>query len=98
MAYAVIAEFKVKPGCLEQFLEVAREDAEHSVRDEEGCLVFDVNVSAEDENTVILYEVYTSREAFDAHLKTPHLAKFRENFPPLIEDRVPGRFLNRVYP
>ena len=33
---------------------------------------------------VLFYEVYDSRAAFDAHLQTPHLARFREGFPALV--------------
>lgn len=49
------------------------------------------------ETTWLFYEVYDSREAFDDHLKTPHLDRFREAFPALIEEELPVRFLNRQW-
>jgi quinol monooxygenase YgiN len=41
-AFVVIAEFRVRPEKLADFLEAARDDAAHSVADEPGCRQFDV--------------------------------------------------------
>lgn len=94
----VIAEFQVKPGKLTAFLDAARDDAAHSVADEPGCRQFDVICPQGTEDTVVFYEVYDSRAAFDAHLETPHLARFRDAFPPLIIEEKPVRFSDRLYP
>eukprot|EP01031_Cornospumella_fuschlensis_P016542 gene16542-20219_t len=75
----------VKPACLDQFLALAREDASHSLRDEPGCRRFDVTVLQGVENRVLFYEIYDDRAAFEAHLSTPHLARFRAGFPALAE-------------
>lgn len=90
--YVVIAEFRVKPGCLEAFLAAAADDAAHSVADEPGCRRFDVVVAEGSEDTVVFYEIYHDRAAFAAHLQTPHLARFRAAFPPLVEAEMPVRF------
>ncbi|CUW98737.1 conserved hypothetical protein [Agrobacterium fabacearum S56] len=95
-AFVVIAEFRVKPDAMDVFLNAAQDDATHSVQDEPGCRQFDV-VRPESGNNVVFYEVYDSREAFDDHLKTPHLNRFREAFPALIEEELPVRFLNRQW-
>lgn len=97
-AFVVIAEFRVKAGMMPAFLEAARDDAAHSVADEPGCRQFDVVCPQTDDETVVFYEVYDDRAAFDAHLDTPHLARFRETFPPLIIEERPVRFLDRHYP
>jgi quinol monooxygenase YgiN len=91
--FVVIAEFQVKPGSIEAFLEIAVEDATASVRDEPGCRQFDV-VRDPDSPNVVFYEVYDDRTAFDRHLETPHLARFRERFPALVERELPVRFLS----
>ena len=93
-ALAVIAQFDVKPGEMEHFLEIARADATRSVMDEPGCLQFDIAVSADEPNLVTFYEVYLSRAAFDAHLQTPHLKRFKELFPELVECERTVRFLS----
>lgn len=97
-AFVVIAEFQVKPGKMDAFLEAAFDDARHSVADEAGCRQFDVIRPEASVDTVIFYEVYDSRSAFDAHLEMPHLACFQENFPPLIVEERPVRFSIRQHP
>ncbi|MGD9479299.1 putative quinol monooxygenase [Shinella sp. G-2] len=97
-AFVVIAEFRVRPERLAEFLEAARDDAAHSVADEPGCRQFDVVQPEGEGGIVVFYEVYDSREAFDAHLQTPHLDRFRRAFPPLILEERPVRFLQRRYP
>lgn len=97
-AFTVIAEFEVAAARLEEFLAAAREDATRSLADEPGCLQFDINVDeASPSSRVVFYEVYRSREAFDAHLETPHLAAFRDSLT-LVERELPVRFLTRRHP
>ncbi|WP_207481817.1 putative quinol monooxygenase [Arenibaculum pallidiluteum] len=100
--FVVIAEFVVKPGRMAEFLDAALDDARASLRDEPGCRQFDV-IRPETQpggfgDTVVFYEVYDNREAFDTHLQTAHLARFREAFPPLVETERPVRFAERVHP
>ena len=97
-AFVVIAEFRVRPGKLAAFLEAARDDAAHSVADEPGCRQFDIVQPEGEDGTVVFYEVYDDRQAFDAHLETPHLGRFRAAFPPLIIEERPVRFLQRCHP
>jgi quinol monooxygenase YgiN len=94
-AFVVIPEFVVKPDCLDAFLALARDDASHSLADEPGCRQFDVVQMEGAPCHVLFYEVYDSRAAFDAHLRTPHLARFREGFPALVAEERPVRFANR---
>ena len=97
-AFVVIAEFQVAPGKMEAFLAAARDDARHSVADEPGCRQFDVVRPERSEDAVLFYEVYDDRAAFDRHLGTPHLARFREAFPALIVEERPVRFAVRIHP
>lgn len=97
-AFVVIAEFQVKPGKMPAFLAAARDDARHSLADEPGCRQFDVLCPEGDDEPVVFYEVYDSRAAFDAHLETPHLERFRRAFPPLVVEERPVRFAQRQYP
>jgi quinol monooxygenase YgiN len=96
-AFVVIAEFQVRTGQVGAFLKLAQEDARSSVSEEPGCRTFDVAVSEDDMQTVLFYEVYDNRAAFDAHLKTPHLARFRAGIPVLVESERTVRFLRRAY-
>lgn len=95
-SFVVIAEFVIKQGRLDSFLNHACDDASHSVADEDGCLQFDVLRTSDDQNGVVFYEVYTSREAFDEHLKTPHVSRFRAILSDHVEVERPVRFLGRL--
>ena len=93
--FVVVPEFVVKPECIDAFLALAQDDAHHSLADEPGCRQFDVVQMEGAPNHVLFYEVYDSRAAFDAHLQTPHLARFREGFPALVVEERPVRFASR---
>jgi (4S)-4-hydroxy-5-phosphonooxypentane-2,3-dione isomerase len=75
-AFVILAEFRLKPGRRQRFLEVVRADALASVRDEPGCRRFDLLIPEDEPDTVWLHEVYDSKAAFDAHLETPHFKAF----------------------
>ena len=76
--YVVIVEFTAQPGHAEDFKRRVRQQANDSLEQEPGCRVFDVCIDPERDNFVLLYEVYTDRAAFDAHLASPHFADFDE--------------------
>jgi autoinducer 2-degrading protein len=63
---------QVKPEHAREFLEAVRHDAEHSERDEPGCLRFDVVQDRDDPNRLYYYEVYKDEAALEAHRQSPH--------------------------
>ena len=76
--YIINASIRIKEGHREPFIEAMLDDAQGSVRDEPGCLRFDVIQDGGDPNTIWLYEVYKDEGAFEAHLQTPHFIKWRD--------------------
>ena len=74
--FVIIAEFEVKPDSLEQFLELARTDASHSVEREPGCRQFDITLDREQPNRVVLYEIYDDEAAFDRFCERIDLRPF----------------------
>ena len=70
--FGIFATIKIKPDQRDGFVRAIRETAFRSVSDELGCIRFDVFQDLADENRYILYEVYTSEDAFQKHLATPH--------------------------
>ncbi|MGP4002306.1 putative quinol monooxygenase [Streptomyces sp. 8N706] len=68
---------KIKPGVREDFLAAITRNADASVRDEPGCVRFDVCADREDPLRFHLYEVYTGAEAAEAHRSTPHFLAWR---------------------
>ncbi len=76
--YAIFVTIKIKPGYAEQFKEASLGDAQGSVRDEPGCVRFDMHQSMDDPNTFHLYEVYENQDAhLNAHRNAPHYLKWR---------------------
>jgi (4S)-4-hydroxy-5-phosphonooxypentane-2,3-dione isomerase len=97
-AFIVIAELEVPAEHRAEFLELCRFDSEHSVSDEPGCRQFDVNTSDETLETIVLYEVYDDRTAFDFHLTTPHFAAFAGGMERFGVTRKQVRFFGRQHP
>lgn len=76
--YVITVELEIDATKLDAFLPLMAQNAAASVRDEPGCLQFDVCQDQDKPNQIFLYEVYDDRAAFDAHLATPHFIAFDE--------------------
>ena len=88
--HVVVVFFTARPDSRDAFRAAVLENAAASLRDEPGCLTFDV---CEDPagGEFFLYELYASREAFAAHLKTQHFLRFDA----LCRDRVESKRVHR---
>lgn len=76
--YTVIVTLDVIPEHLDDFLAAIRANAHATLREEPGCLRFDVHRSAEDPHRFLLYEIYRDRAAFEVeHRAAPHYAAWR---------------------
>ena len=98
---AIVASFKVKPDCVDAFIDAAKADAEASVANEPGCHQFDVNVDPENPTHFTFYEVYEDQDAIDAHRAAPHFKTFFDAIQDLIEKRSPlilDRVVSRLSP
>lgn len=82
--YVILVEFAVHPGQEQAFRDLILENARLSLKDEPGCLVFDVLSRQGSEFTVVLYEIYADRDAFAAHLRAPHFHRFDEASRPMV--------------
>jgi (4S)-4-hydroxy-5-phosphonooxypentane-2,3-dione isomerase len=74
---AIFVTFECKPGKVDEFVELVKGHANRCLEREPGCLQFDV-LKPNGGDKVMLYEVYASPEALEAHRRTDHLAMFRE--------------------
>ena len=82
----VVAQYVVSEGHDSTVARLLRKNAQAS-RAEPGCLEFSVYQEIDDPRAFLLYERYTSEDAFQAHRRTPH-------FEDIIEQQVvplPGR-------
>ena len=75
--FSLVVQMEVRPDRRDEFLAGMAANAEASVRDEPGCLRFDVSATAADPNRFFLYELYTDAGAFEAHKASPHFIQWR---------------------
>lgn len=74
--YVVLVRFRVAPPFVAEFRDRVLAQASNSLEREPACRRFDVAFDPEDASHCLLYELYDSREAFDAHLATQHFLDF----------------------
>lgn len=86
--FAVVVTIRVHPAEWPAFLPLMQANAKASLADEPGCHHFDVCQDADRPNEVFLYELYTDRDAFDAHLKAPHYLSFNDTTAPMIAEKI----------
>ena len=76
--FSLMVQIEVDPARREEFLAAITANAAASVRDEPGCLRFDVCSVEGDENRFVFYELYGDAAAFEEHRAAPHFRTWRE--------------------
>lgn len=90
--FTLFVTLEVRPGQREVFLDAISTNAAASVREETGCLGFDVLELEGAANRFAFYETYTDREAFEVgHRKAPHFLAWRKVADQVV---VPGSQVN----
>ncbi|SLN31855.1 autoinducer-2 (AI-2) modifying protein LsrG [Pseudoruegeria aquimaris] len=89
--YAVTVTFRIKPGQMDAFLPLMLANARTSLAEEPGCLQFDT-CRTPGEDVIFLYEIYTDRAAFDAHLASAHFKAFDAEVAAMVEDKQVALF------
>ncbi|MEQ1941533.1 antibiotic biosynthesis monooxygenase [Mesorhizobium sp. VNQ89] len=96
--FVQLVHIRLKPGCVEQFLEVFRVNYE-GTRAEPGNYRFDVLQDPEDENHFVIYEVFENAAAVDAHRQTEHYRRTTEGLKALMSTgERQKQFFNLVMP
>ena len=93
--YVVLVEFTARPGHEDDFRRRVRQQAADSLKNEDGCHVFDVCADPERADRIVLYEVYTDSAAFDAHVASDHFKDFDGAVRPWVADKS-VRILERL--
>jgi autoinducer 2-degrading protein len=76
--FTVLVTLTVRPDTVEEFLAGIRANAHASLRDEPGCLRFDVHRSVAEPNVFYVYELYADPDAFFLeHRAAPHYVTWR---------------------
>ena len=94
-AVCLVISIRTLPGRREAFLRGISRNAAHALRDEPGCLRFDVVGDPEDENAFWVYEVFADADALAAHRRTPHFLSWQKE---KAESVVPGSQVDRLGP
>ena len=76
--FVVLVRFELEPGRRGEFEALVKRNAAASVRDEPGCRRFDVLTPRDGADSIVLYEIYDDRDAFEAHKRMPHYLSFKE--------------------
>lgn len=76
MTYAVCVTFHIHEDQVDAFMPLMVQNAQTSLKDEEGCLQFDVLSDPSRPTEVFLYELYVSAHAFQLHLASDHFQTF----------------------
>jgi quinol monooxygenase YgiN len=74
---ARMAELEIDPATLEAYRALLTEEIEASVALEDGVLSLNAVSIRDHPNKVRILEVYANREAYEAHLQTPHFLKYK---------------------
>ena len=75
---AIIATIEIAPGRIGDYMNLAMAHRERCLRDEPGTLAFEVLRPRDDDSKVMLYELYASDAAFDAHWNEASIKRIRE--------------------
>ncbi|MCF3932421.1 antibiotic biosynthesis monooxygenase [Acuticoccus sp. M5D2P5] len=82
---AILPIFELRPGCRPDFVARVKRQRDDTLREEPGCLRFDVLEPDIASDRVVLYEVYETQDDLDRHRETAHYASFREDTDPLVQ-------------
>ncbi len=74
---AIVATIKIAAGQRDEYLKHLRAHAERCRATEPGTLRFDVMVPQKEPDTIMLYELYASPEAVQAHLNGVSMKQVR---------------------
>jgi quinol monooxygenase YgiN len=72
-----IAEIEILPEYLEEYKAILKEESSASVKNESGVIVIFPMYQKENPTQIRLLEIYANREAYEAHLKTPHFQHYK---------------------
>ena len=95
--YVVTVVFEIHDQHVERFHAAMLRQAEASLQREQGCQQFDVAVEPGAPGVFYLYELYTNRAAFDAHLASEHFLHFDRTVTPWVRFKT-VKLLERIWP
>lgn len=87
--FAIFARMTVDPDRIDEFKAAVEADRAASLRDEPGCLAFEVHQVRGEANEFALYEHYVDEEAFTVgHCEAPHYADWQAAVPNFVVEHT----------
>jgi quinol monooxygenase YgiN len=77
--YVRIAELEIDQRRLDEYKAILAVEQEASVREEPGVVMLHSVALKDRPNQIRLLEVYASRSAYEAHVKSPHFLRYKES-------------------
>jgi (4S)-4-hydroxy-5-phosphonooxypentane-2,3-dione isomerase len=93
----VLVHVNVKPECINEFIEITKENARNSVN-EEGIARFDVIQQSDDPTRFILVEVYRDADAPAKHKETAHYLAWRDKAMDMMAEPRYGIKYQNIFP
>jgi len=85
--YAVVVTFEITPDRVADFMPLMQANAATSLANEPDCLRFDICTDPARPGDIHLYELYSNRAGFDAHLASAHFKTFDAQIAPMIASK-----------
>ena len=95
--HIIIVNIKVKPECVEAFIEATKGNARGSIR-EPGVARFDFLQQQDDPTRFVLYEAYRSLDDVAKHKETAHFLKWFETVEHMMPEPRTRAFYRNCFP
>jgi quinol monooxygenase YgiN len=77
--YVRVAQIEIDPAQLESYKAIAKEQIETAIRVEPGVLTLYAVAEQDNPTRVVVFEIYADRQAYRAHIETPHFKKYKSD-------------------
>lgn len=78
-AVVLLVTLKIADDQRDAFIARCKQHRERVLKNESGCLRFDIVIPEGTPDAVRLYEVYVDQDAVDHHMQTDYMAAYRED-------------------
>lgn len=83
----VTASMSIKTGQKELFIKESK-DLVRATRKEKGCISYDLFSHTDDDDVLLMLELWDNMESLNSHVKTDHFQKFKKSTEHLLEKEM----------
>ncbi len=93
--YVILVEFMLDEARLDEAIELLSDIQTQTLENEEGCLVYDVQLSDYKPARIFLYESYESEDAYKVHSNAPY---YKEIVLKKLKPLIKSQKITKVFP